>query len=250
MIVDRITKLLRRRRAANVLKVAFTRGASFLLPDSVCLNGQMRRIHLPIEHGVKVAFVELLLDDCYGCGLLSGRGESIRTVLDIGGNVGLFGVAARRFFPDAKIHCYEPNRKLEEYLSVQAKAAGFDYFMAAVGLEEGMISLDFADESVLTRSRTDTIGDVPQITFSKAIERLGGAVDLLKLDCEGAEWEIFADAESWRKVRHVAMEYHLFDPGHSEQAVKDRIADLGFRITSLIPSDSYGLLLATREGSS
>lgn len=230
------------------LKVEFGRCATFRLPNSLCLNGRMQPLSLPDENGVRVAFIELLLDDCYGCLALKKRGEPIQTVLDIGGNVGLFGVMARSSFPEAKIHCYEPNRNLEKYLSIQSISAGFDYFIEAVGLEDGTVTLDFGSDSVLTRSKPDNAGNVSQIAFGKAIERLGGSVDLLKIDCEGAEWDIFEDAASWRQVRHVSMEYHLW-PNHTHEEVKNVMQGLGYRINTNIfdPLSNFGLLTASRD---
>ena len=248
MIIDRIATLLRRRKAAAEFKVRFDRSASFRLPNKIRINGEMYELNLPDENGVKVAFIDLLLDDCYGCRNLKRSGVKINTILDIGGNVGLFGLAARNIFPNAAIHSYEPNRQLEQYLSVQAQSSGFDYFMEAVGLKDSMISLELHEDSVQTRSKKkDSDGNVPQIAFRKAIDRLGGEVDLLKMDCEGAEWEIFKDPDSWKRVRNLSMEYHLFEPEHTKEVVKKIIADLGFTITSFIHKDNFGLLIATRN---
>lgn len=246
MIVSRIATLLKRRRAAVELRVRFDRSATFRLPETVWLNGRKERLSLPNENGVRVAFIDLLLDDCYGCHALKKRDGKINTVLDIGGNVGLFGIAARNAFPGATIHSYEPNKRLESYLAVQAEAAGFDYFMEAVGLDDGMISLDLNEDSVQTRSKLGSDGTTPQIAFAKAIERMGGRVDLLKMDCEGAEWEIFKDEQSWQKVNNLSMEYHLFEPRHTEQAVRQAIENLGFTISSFTHIDNFGLVLARR----
>ena len=207
----------------------------------------MQQLRLPEENGVKVAFIDILLDDCYGCGALGKRFKTVKTVLDIGGNVGLFGIAARNLFPSARIHSYEPNRLLEPYLSVQAEAAQFEYFMEAVGLERGMISLAINEDSVQTRSVRDREGHIPQLAFREAIERLGGEVDLLKMDCEGDEWTLFEDKHSWRHVKHLCMEYHLFHPGHTEQAVQTKLKGLGFEITSFAPIRHFGLVTASRN---
>ena len=246
-VIDRVYTLFRRRRAAAKLGISFERSATFSLPERINLNGENKRLKLPDENGVKVAFVDLLLDDCYGCKVLRKQGESVETILDIGGNVGLFGIAARNVFPDAVIHSYEPNKQLEPYLAEQAEVAGFDYFMEAVGLDKGMISLDInEEESVHTRSCEDESGSVPQISFREAIERMGGKVDFLKMDCEGAEWGIFEDKESWKYIKYLAMEYHLFEVGHNEMRVKAVIEGLGFTVTSFSPVKNYGLLIAKK----
>ena len=246
-VIKRIATLLKRKRSAAHLGIRFQRSATFRLPSSIRLNGRMQSLKLPDENGIKVAFIDLLLDDCYGCGVMKQRGEQVKTILDIGGNVGLFGIAARDAFPTAKIHSYEPNGLLEPYLSNQARVARFDYFMEAVGLERGMVSLAIHEDSVRTRSVQGGKGSIPQIAFREAIERLGGQVDLLKVDCEGDEWNLFKDRESWRNVKHLCIEYHLFNSGHTEQGVKETLKGLGFKITSFVPIANFGLATATRR---
>lgn len=180
-----------------------------MLPESINMSGKVQHLYLPDEHGIKVAFVDLLLDDCYGCSALSKSGDPVNTILDIGANVGLFGIAARHYFPSAKIHAYEPNFMFEKYLKVQANSAGVDYYMEAVGKNKGRVNLDFNPDSVQSRSSENEAGSIPQITLREALDRIGGEVDLLKMDCEGAEWEMFADTENWKRVRNLSMEYHL-----------------------------------------
>ena len=149
---QRILNFFQRKARAKRLGIQFQRAATFKIPNSIVIDGDRKLLSLPDEEGIKVAFVEIFLDDCYGLKQLS---SSIQKVLDIGANVGLFSVAARRQFPQALIHAYEPNPYLENYLQIQAHNVGFDYFMEAVGLSEGKVSLEFNADSVLTRSRVE-----------------------------------------------------------------------------------------------
>ncbi len=240
---QRILNFFQRKARAKRLGIQFQRAATFKIPNSIVIDGDRKLLSLPDEEGIKVAFVEIFLDDCYGLKQLS---SSIQKVLDIGANVGLFSVAARRQFPQALIHAYEPNPYLENYLQIQAHNVGFDYFMEAVGLSEGKVSLEFNADSVLTRSRVEESGDIPQVAFSKAIERLGGAVDLAKIDCEGAEWLLFQNPEAWQSIQNLAMEYHLVQ-GQKHDQVRQIIQNLGFQVKQQIPIENYGLLLAFRE---
>ena len=60
-----------------------------------------------------------------------------RTVIDVGGIVGLFSFWARANLPEAGIHAYEPNPSLQDDLS--ANCARFDarvYGQAVAGREE------------------------------------------------------------------------------------------------------------------
>jgi hypothetical protein len=78
-----------------------------------------------------------------------------------------------------------------------------------------------------------------------------GSVDLLKMDCEGAEWDIFKQREPWQKVRHLAMEYHL-DLGNSQNAtietVDRTLRELGFTKVTInqTANHPWGLAFARR----
>ncbi len=245
-MIDRFRRLFARRKRAKNIGVSFKRSANFKIPGTMFLAGKEVVLTVPDENGIKMAFIDLILDDCYGCRSLTMKREKISTILDIGANVGFFDLMAREFFPGAVIHAYEPNPNLEQYLSVQAATTGTRYFMEAVGGENGSIVLDLNEDSVQTRSIADPQGEIAQIAFKTAIERIGGEVDLLKIDCEGAEWDIFEDAASWRHVRHVSMEYHLW-PNHTHGEVKDVMQGLGFRINTFNPLSNFGLLTASRD---
>lgn len=243
MSFKKLFNVIRRINRAKKLGIKFQRAASFKIPNNLLIDGERKTVSLPPEQGVKVAFVEILLDDCYGLEALS---QPVVKILDIGANVGLFGIAARNRFPQATIHVYEPNPHLEKYLQVQSRAAGFDYFMEAVGLDDGKVSLDFQEDSVLTRSKIDEVGNIPQVAFGKAVDRMGGTVDLAKVDCEGAEWLLFQDCDTWQAVKHLSLEYHLW-PDHTHQEIQQVVQKLGFQIKKQIPIEDYGLLLASRQ---
>jgi hypothetical protein len=84
-------------------------------------------------------------------------------------------------------------------------------------------------------------GDINLVSLRTAVERLGGSVDLLKLDCEGAEWEIFDDLEPFKAVGMVRMEYHLTRPDRSLGWMIDRLTGAGFRLLRLQPNQGHGI---------
>jgi FkbM family methyltransferase len=243
----RLVHLVQKRLRARGLGVWLGRTRTFKLPRSLILNGERQPIHIPDDRFTRLVFLEVLIADCYRLGDVP---EPVRTVLDVGANVGLFCLAARNAYPDARIHAYEPNPDLEQYLRAQATVARCDYFMEAVGLDEGRVTLEFSDNAGLTRSRSATTGTTPRVGFRKAIDRIGGNVDLAKVDCEGAEWEFLADREAWERVRNVTMEYHLLDEPErrSHDDIRRALSDLGFTVKDQDRfHDSTGLIFASRE---
>lgn len=244
---QRLKMLRKRRKAAKKLRVPFSRGAWFEMPKEMWFEGKMVPLSAPDDYGVHAGFIEVMLHDDYDIAGMIRSGVGVETVLDIGANVGFFALAARRAFPDACIHHYEVNPSLEPYLATQCQTARSDYFMEAVGKEEGAVELSFLNSLVGTMAKASDAGSFPKTSLAVAIDRLGGHVDFAKIDCEGAEWELLEDTASWQKISHVAMEYHttLF-PEHSAEEASNRLKELGFSITSEEHHDGYGLLRASR----
>lgn len=243
MFFNKLVQLLQRRTRAKKLGLKFNRVANFNLPDNLMVLGKRQNVNLPSEKGMDGEFIEVLLDDCYGVEQLP---PSLLKIIDIGANVGLFPVAARNRFPQAVIHAYEPNPNLESYLKHQSEIAKFEYFMEAVGVQDGKVTLDIREVSGKTRSTVSESGDIPMVSLKRAIERIGGRVDLAKVDCEGAEWLLFEDTDTWQLVQNLALEYHLWS-GHSHAETRQVIENLGFQIKKQIPIDKwYGLILASR----
>jgi FkbM family methyltransferase len=190
-------------------------------------------------------FNKIVLDDCYQLSKL----PDASTVLDIGANIGLFALAARRAFPKAIIHCYEPNPAIISNLDAHCVQADCEYFPAAVGLKEGKVSLQKAESGTLfSKTLPGNSGQIDQVSFAAAVAKLG-QVDLLKLDCEGAEWEIFLDTETWKRVRHLTMEYHLWSKVDSTtESLRTILSSLGFDdIEVYEDAPQWGRVLARRR---
>jgi FkbM family methyltransferase len=190
----------------------------------------------------------ILFEDCYR---LAEIRESIGTVLDIGANIGLFALAARHYFPQADVHCYEPNPDILRYLRNHCMILGIHLHPYAVGSMDGWVSLNRAEtslHSIATKGFTEGGASQPMKSFTSVINSLG-CVDLLKLDCEGAEWDIFECREAWRHVRRLVMEYHLWaKPGSTLDDLRAELASLGFSHIEFEPSDAgqWGFAWARR----
>lgn len=218
---------LRRMLNARKIGVPFFRAAAFKIPLQISLSGKKKPLSLPLDLGTKNAFIDIFLDDCYG--LTGNRFKNIKTIIDIGGHAGLFSAAARVRFPESIIQTYEPNPEMLRYLSDQAETFNFTYYPEAVGSESGKVSLTSEKDNVFTQTRRSPEGAITQISFAECLSRIGGSVDLLKLDCEGAEWDILKCAKIFRNVRNIVMEYHLMGD-HSKMDICKTITELNFKI--------------------
>ena len=231
---------------AKKLGFFFYRRPGFKIPKEIKVNNNVLSLNVPFhEKGQKFAFLDLLIDDEY-C-LRQLEKNKIHTVLDIGANTGFFCLAARMQFQDAIIHAYEPNIDLKPYLEHQANFANAEVFFEAIGMAEGKVSLDFGEDSVHTKAIIESGGKIQQIAFKKAIDRLGGSVDLVKIDCEGGEWDILKDYKSWMKVDRLVMEYHLFHEHKSHSEIRSALKKINFDIKTIKELKTCGMLYAERN---
>jgi FkbM family methyltransferase len=220
----------------------FVRARSFKIPQKIRVAGKSVPLRLPPEHGALVDFFVCFLRNEYG---LQKRMSDVQTILDIGANLGFFSIAARSHYPRAIIHAYEPNPRVLPFLEANTSELGIAVYPEAVGGQSGRVSMDDSGDSNLARTVVNSDGSVPQVSLATAIERLGGTVDMLKLDCEGAEWEMFGIAEPWQHIRNVRMEYHLFK-GETVQDVERNLNGLGFEVIHWKPDLGFGTVWASR----
>jgi FkbM family methyltransferase len=187
----------------------------------------------------------ILFDDCYR---LAASDKPVQMVLDIGANIGLFALAARRHFPSANIHCYEPNQVVMTHLRSHCATIGAHVHESAVGETEGRASLSNPGDSLHGVTKNDAAGSVRIESFASVVGALG-SIDLLKLDCEGAEWGLFRCREPWHNIRAVTMEYHLWaKPDSTIDDVRRELSSVGFSNVELQPSEDgpWGFAWAKR----
>jgi FkbM family methyltransferase len=215
------------------------------MPDSLRLCDRVLKLAVPAEVRAGLVFINLALDDEYG---LRELPYQPRTILDIGANFGLFSLLAAHNFRNAKIHAYEPNPRIFPYASKNLRLIDATVFQAGVGSRSGFAEIIERKDSLSARTIFSNQGSIQIVAFRRAIERMGSTVDLLKLDCEGAEWDIFQDTDAFQKVRLVRMEYHLTD-GHRLEDLKACAKKLCFQIDRLSSNQRFGIAWLSRRAS-
>jgi FkbM family methyltransferase len=221
----------------------YFRNEDFKIPPSLLINGAKKEIHfknLSIHE-----FTEICLNDAYHLKYLKRKIKNVKSIVDIGANQGLFAIAARQYFPDAEINCYEPNYRLRDSLSFNATQLNSKVYYEAVMKNDCMVDLHFTGSDLATTTNESINGNVPGVSLQKVIQRVG-FIDILKMDCEGAEWELLEDKDSWKKIKSLTLEYHLWArPGITIEKLFQSLDDIKFKMIyhhSLTPDQ--GLILA------
>ena len=207
------------------------------MPNAAILNGKRRKIFSPADPTLVHDIINVWLDDEYG---LSKVGFEVKSLVDIGANIGVFSLFAHHCFPDAKIHAYEPDAEVLNYTAPNLEHTDVTLFREGVAGAEGCGEMVRSGSSRLNQVTVSAEGGVPLVSLATVVARMGGAIDLLKLDCEGFEWDIFNDARPFAAVRAIRMEYHLVG-GKSLGDLRAIAGRLGFAITHLQEDDGFGI---------
>jgi FkbM family methyltransferase len=182
---------------------------------------------------------EVLMGEVYG-NLTSYLGDC-RTIIDLGANIGLASLHLSVMFPKARILAVEPepgnfemlNRNLGTLISkgrCQTLQAAIWNVDQPVNIKAHEGNFDWGFTAVPSAGKP---GDVPGLSMNSILDRSGfDTVDLLKVDVEGAELQMFQGDLSWLpRVRAIAIEFH--DNSRRESRFDEIIR--GRQITSLNP---------------
>lgn len=176
-------------------------------------------------------------------------------IFDVGANVGIFSIYAAAL--GANVYSFEPNPEIFELLQRNIRANGFQdriqAFNMALSSENGMADLFVANtaniyaegSASITRSYVADLGKkvgpdfiTYRVTCSKLedmMERLNlPQIDFMKLDCEGAEYEIIQStpANPFGKIRRISMEIH--GACYSQRDFCGILSDKGYTINRMV----------------
>lgn len=202
------------------------------------------KIIVPVR-GITAIFKELFMEDAYQFPLLKKHLPSNPKIIDIGANVGYFELFMFSKFPESEVYAYEPMpanfEMLKKHKGMNANKI-FNIYQAAVSSEVGEMELFFDDANILTpvaslkknfegrsdesslKVNTTTLTDIINDNHLKR-------VDLLKMDCEGAEYDILYNTEPtvFSNIKMIAMETHEGTKAdESQSGLVDFFVKLGF----------------------
>lgn len=132
--------------------------------------------------------------------------SKIRTVLDIGANIGRFAYTLKKFFPHLSIYSFEPNkeifpvlkknlshfRNLKVYNFALGQKRGYRrFYFSPNASSEGSFYRENAIQTYNRRDIKKSTVEVIKLTWD-TLDKLGipSKFDLVKIDVEGAELEV------------------------------------------------------------
>lgn len=183
---------------------------------------------------------------------LRSRGDRASFV-DLGANIGLFGVWVLTRFPGAKLTAFEPDpctlMSLREVVEINDAADVWTVIPACASNYDGEVAFAATGSSVaqiVAGGGSDATTRAPVVDVFDYLRQ----ADVVKMDIEGGEWSILLDPR-WRDVsaRAVLMEYHPYGcPGPDARALaRERLRTAGFVVEDVMhDAAGHGMLRALR----
>ena len=140
-------------------------------------------------------------------------------IIDVGAHIGLFALFASQFCKNGKIFCYEPIKENYKILIENIEMNQIQNIFPnnlAVTKETSRVKIFLNDDqsghSMFIQNKNFVEVDsksLSDIFIDNGIKEC----DFLKLDCEGAEYEIIESLPSdlFTKINKTAIEYHMVD---------------------------------------
>jgi FkbM family methyltransferase len=187
-------------------------------------------------------------DTGYGAWVVSPTNLSSESVVysfGIGDEISFDLDLIRRF--DVRVHAFDPTPASHRWLEAQQLPDAFIPYTYGLAHYDGTATFyaptnpSWISHSLLAAEHTQDVElEVPVRRLATVMTELGhDHIDLLKMDIEGAEYEVVEDlVESNLDVRQVLVEFHhRFDsipPACTAEAVR-RLNSIGFRIAHVSP---------------
>ena len=178
-------------------------------------------------------------------------------IIDVGGHVGLFALYASLRCPEGKIISIEPHPQnfslLKENMNnnkiLKTKLVNKAITNSNEDIELFIDSLDDSAHSIYGTGKKSIL--IKSITLIEIMnENKFSKCNLLKMDCEGAEFEIIqslSDKELLR-IEKICLEYHLKrDKLSPLDNLRIRLEKMGYNVNIKPTNEFLGMLYAKKE---
>lgn len=199
--------------------------------------------------------IKLVVDNSHCANLINiiffqkiyGKIKNQKVILEIGGNRGYFSVYSAMANTKAKVFVFEPDPRAFDLLSQNIKLNKLtdrvNIYNEAVAAKKQMMTLylgeNSVDNSLFNIGEHQHSLEVNCRSIKQILDKLiTNKIDLIKFNCEGAEYEILfsLDETYLDRIQEIRMEYHLFKQDSRVYKVDDIISFLqkfGFKTTRL-----------------
>ena len=227
-----IKKILKLKKELKPLKLSYSEVKKLLSADFKPVKTKLfgRTIQADCAfwyiHGLK----ELFIENNYKF----NSDKDCPIIIDCGSNIGLSIIYFKKLFPNAKITGFEPDKSIFKILKDNLNTFGYDdveLVNKAVFTNNGTISFlasgNVGGRICSDKDRENTI----QLNTVRLKDFLDKEVDFLKIDIEGAEYEVIMDCkDKLKNVANLFIEYHSMEKNEQTlDKILKAVKDAGFK---------------------
>lgn len=176
-------------------------------------------------------------------------------IIDIGAHIGLFSCYVAAMHPKVLVEAFEPVP--DTFVELRRNASHYPNIRThnlAVDIKEEVVIQHRKEFAYCSSShyKNDLPGAVkytcPAISLDDVLRRYS-EVKFLKIDCEGAEWDLLLNCTLLSRVKNIGMELHLLDEHkHKLPALKAKLREhfdeRNFSVHIVDKENSEGLISA------
>jgi FkbM family methyltransferase len=200
-------------------------------------------LHLRPFSGDLFILYEVLVGRCYEIPPQHRRPNDVKLIVDCGANIGITSLYFASRYPNATILSIEPHP--ENFALLKKNAAAEPRILpihaAVVGKPQDHVRLTLKEKAWGNRLTSEPTGfKVQALTIGEVVEGFGGEkVDILKVDIEGAEAEVFGHADFLSKVEFGLIELH---DGYDAEKFRNDLIAHGHRLLQHSAEDGIKML--------
>ena len=256
MIITNILKGIRKRWIQRPEKTRFKQVSSLatrLLKNQDDTQLKSRQFEHFILHYIRPyevlkTYQEIFVEEIYKF----ESNKSHPVILDCGANIGISTIYFKTIYPNAIVHAFEPDANLFEILSKNIHTNGFkqvELHQAAIWTEHTTLSFDNKGSEA---SHIDTTGQSTNKVEAKKLASILAnldAVDFLKMDIEGAEYEVVKDCAPYlHKIENFFLEYHgKATDTHKLNELLKLVETAGFKVYIKMAADNLKQPFAQKD---
>ena len=194
-------------------------------------------------------YKEIFVEGCYDLSLATNPAPFI---IDVGANTGLFIIRMKQLYPNAKVAGYEPlpSNFLQLKRSIElSRLDDVEIFMQGVGSTPRIEKLYIHPKNIgghsifQSQAEGSKYIEVDLIDVEGLLRSTNGRTcNLLKLDCEGAEFEIIMSIREHLASRIENIVFEAMPSLYNVNELIKHLEDIGYRL-----GRHKDLYLATRQ---
>jgi len=248
-ILIKLIKLVKNWHVITLAHYGLIKEPSFILH---LRNGK----HLKLRtHSTDIqAFVNVWIIEEYNSKNFNIRDDDV--IIDIGAHIGLFSIYASQFCHTGKILAFEPIKENYDVLLENIRLnrlSNISAFNFAVSDKNSSLKiylnqLDNAAHTIYGIG--ENFVEIDSTTLKEIIDSKCDKVDLIKIDCEGAEYDILNSLpkDYFTRIEKICMEYHIIDNNLDQlKRLKSHLQEAGFRLFVKYEGPNYGLIFANKS---